>query len=153
MPVVLLSQLIRLLIVNPDLLLDAAAHVQQAALEALAAGLIPPIRVTCDFLDILCYIQEALGWVFENVLLPVLKTLFGWIIATWILRPIGIVLWQLDRLLLFIGIVVAWFNELLILYVFTPGFTILAERFRFSLLPLVFTVVVFVLGVTYALAA
>lgn len=101
-------------------------------------------------------ISDIVGGVVDALLDP-LEDLLVWLIAllvvNFIMYPIAVLLWQLDRLLIFIGLLFAIVNEAVIDYVFTPTFTILAERFRFGLLPLVFTIVVGVLGITYVLAA
>jgi hypothetical protein len=70
-----------------------------------------------------------------------------------ILKGIAIILWALDRLLLAIGYFIAKFTEILIDKVFSPGLDRLGDNLRVNLLPVIFTVAVLLLGITYVLAA
>lgn len=74
-------------------------------------------------------------------------------VAILICTGISIFLWQFNRLLLSLGLLMALFNDILVTYVFRTGIATIGGILRVEVLPLVFTLAVFVMGVTYTLSA
>lgn len=98
-------------------------------------------------------IDGVLGGIIEVVFEPFMR-MAAWLFVNFILRfAVAIPLWNINKLLILIAIGIAKFTEVLIDYLFVSAFNVLAEDFGLRMLPLVFTIALTLLGMTYVLAA
>ena len=100
-------------------------------------------------LDIFKEIAKAI----VDLLLEPLKWLLAQFVVNVFFYPVAWLLWKIDTLLIFIGVLTAKMTEILMDTVFRTGFELLADRLRVNLLPFVFTLVVIILGITYVMSA
>jgi hypothetical protein len=99
-------------------------------------------------------IAKAVVNLFLDIFFEPFARVLAWMFVNFILRfAVAVPLWNLNKVLILIALGIAKFTEILIDYFFVSAFNVLAEDFGLRMLPLVFTIALTLLGMTYVLAA